>query len=632
TTLCGKELRYEFLVSLDPFLFSTPHLYQIGHCPVRILVICYYIFQMAPNSKIRPPSPDILTEPAPGRAGAFHSRMMEILASLGLESELLRLGFRATHFTTYTNGVPASPVRFAPKGASEFDFTVLVGQVHLERVLIEELAKHGVVIERPVTIESLEVAEEEGIEYRVTAKLRNLETNELELVKAKYAIGCDGAHSWVRKRLGISFVGETTTIAWGVFEAFIETNIGDPKVRFFNNEHGGTLFLPRAHGITRVYVQMSKEINSREERASVKLDAILEQAEKNFQPFTFKAKEVTWWTSYVSEWMKYLPYISVQLFRAIVSYEIAFDYKLPVGQHVADRFSYLDCVFLAGDACHSHSPTGGQGLNTGLNDAFNLAWKLSLILKGVAQPNLLSTYQAERKLIAQQVIDIDRHMSHYISKKTPSDSEFNHKFLEVASKNTWFNSGLGIEYDPNLITIRDTADGITSNAFEVKLAVLAGQRAPDGFMTRHGDMGTVRLIKEMPLVGRFYVLVLAGSPGLTWSNLVAFDTYLAKGDSFWRRFGVSDSTVPPRLFNFLLIGVDIDGSQVNMLKSLRVAESEQVYADDGNVHKKYGVDVAKGAIIVVRPDGWIGACIELHNFQALDEYFERFLVERSLRV
>ncbi|RUS25416.1 FAD binding domain-containing protein [Jimgerdemannia flammicorona] len=538
---------------------------------------------------------DILTEPGPGRADAFHPRTVEILASLGVASELLQLGFRATDFTTYTNGVPASPVQIVPKDTSEFDFTLLVGQKHFERVLIEELAKHGVVVERPVTIESLEVAEEEG----VTAKLRNLGTNEFELVKAKYAIGCDGAHSWVRKRLGISFVGETTSIAWGVFEGFIETNIGDPKIRFFNNEHGGTFFIPREQGMARVYVQISKEINSREERENMKLETILEQAAKNFQPFTFKAKEVTWWTSYL------------------------------IGQHVADRFSYLDCVFLAGDAC----PTAGQGLNVGLNDAFNLAWKLSLTLKGVAQPNLLSTYQAERKSIAQQVIDIDRQISHYISRKTTlNDSEFNHKFLEVASKSNEFNNGLSIKYDPNLIVIRDTADSITSNSFEVKLAVLAGQRAPDGFMTKHGEMGTVRLIREMPLDGRFYVLVLAGNPGLIWSNLVAFDTYLAKGDSFWRRFGVSNSTVPPRLFSFLLICADIDGSQVNMLKSLRVAGSEQVYADDGNVHKKYGVDVAKGAIIVVRPDGWIGACIELQNFQALDEYFGRFLVDRSLSV
>ncbi|RUS25657.1 FAD binding domain-containing protein [Jimgerdemannia flammicorona] len=540
---------------------------------------------------------DNLAEPAPGgRADGIHPRTMEILASVDVVSELVQLGFHGTYALTYVNGVQSSEIRMAPESDTEFDYLLLVGQQYIERVLTEALAKHGVVVERPTTIERLEVVEDKYNKYPVTAELRNLKTKKHELVQAKYAIGCDGAHSWVRKWLRIAFEGETSTIAWGVIDAFIESNISDRQIRIFYNETGGTLYIPREQGLTRIYVQMSKEVDTRRERENLKLDDILEQAAKNFQPFTFKASEVTWWTSWTAGG------------RAVLVF----------GSYIPRR----RCL------------VGHHRLNTGLNDAFNIAWKLSLTIKDAAQPSLLSTYQTERRAIAQQVIDIDRKASHYLSQKMPSGSSPGfgstpHKeFLYVIRKNQGFSNGLGIEYDPNLIVIRDTVDGITSDAFEANVAVLAGQRAPDGFMTRHRDGKMVRLIREMSLDGRFYILVLAGNPALTWADLEAFDTHLTTGDSFWRRFGVHGSTAPPRLFNFLLIGTDIDNSQVNMLKYLRITESEHVYVEDGNVHKKYGVDVAKGAVIVVRPDGWIGACIDLRNFPALEEYFQRFLVEK----
>ncbi|RUS17066.1 FAD-binding monooxygenase [Endogone sp. FLAS-F59071] len=177
---------------------------------------------------------------------------------------------------------------------------VLLGQQHLERILTEELAKLGVKVERPVTIEDLEVTEENGDDQHVTALLKNQESGYLEAVYAKYAIGCDGSHSWVRRRFRIRFEGDTSRIGWGVIEGSIETSFDeDPQVRLLQNEHGGTLYIPREDGLSRIYVQLSDQMNSREDRQNVTLEVILEQASRNFRPFFFKAKKITWWTNYV---------------------------------------------------------------------------------------------------------------------------------------------------------------------------------------------------------------------------------------------------------------------------------------------------------------------------------------------
>lgn len=201
------------------FIFIEGHLFSHDYQPTRLAYL----------------PPDQLAEPAPGgRADGIQPRTLELFNGLGLASQLIQIGFVNYDFISYNNGVQSKRVKIVSEGQAEieFDYVVLLGQQHLERVLIEELAKLGVKVERPVRIEDLEVTEENGDDQHVTAVLKNQESGDLEAVYAKYAIGCDGSHSWVRRRFGITFEGDTSKIGWGVIEGFIETSFNEePQIR-----------------------------------------------------------------------------------------------------------------------------------------------------------------------------------------------------------------------------------------------------------------------------------------------------------------------------------------------------------------------------------------------------------------
>lgn len=207
-------------------------------------------------------------------------------------------------------------------------------------------------------------------------------------------------------------------------------------------------------------------------------------------------------------------------------------------------------------------------------------------------------------------------------------SSFNKELLYLWKKNIGFTTGLGVEYNPNLISVRDTsADEVPLDAFCPNIGVLAGQRAPDGPVIVEGQKS--RLLRQMPLNKQFYVLVLAGNVANTREIMKMLDAYLETEEGFAKRFGVEGKEGRERLFEFLIVGIVADETQIDELKELKVAkEGGKVLVDDeGGVHKRYEVNVEKGAVVIIRPDSWIGVCVDLENFKALEVYFRGFLIE-----
>ena len=165
-----------------------------------------------------------------------------------------------------------------------------------------------------------------------------------EVVRAKYLIGCDGAHSWVRNHLGYTLRGESTDYIWGVLDIIPITDFPDIRKRcaIHSATSGSVMVIPRENRLVRLYIQLTtteKGEGGKADRSKIDRNIILRSAQRIMAPYKLTYKHCDWWTAY------------------------------QIGQRVGDEFSYHDRVFLAGDAVHTHSPKAGQGMNVSIQDS-----------------------------------------------------------------------------------------------------------------------------------------------------------------------------------------------------------------------------------------------------------------------
>ena len=264
-------------------------------------------------------------------------------------------------------------------------------------------------------------------EYPVRATI-NTPTGE-EMVAAKYVVGCDGARSAVREAIGLRLSGDSANQAWGVIDALVDTDFPDFRYKSVvrSATEGTALIIPREGGyLIRIYIELDKLAESeRVHDRHISATDLIAAANRIFRPYTFDAKEIVWWSVY------------------------------EIGQRLTDRFHDSDKdprVFIAGDACHTHSPKAGQGMNVSMGDAFNLGWKLAVVLRGQAHPKLLRTYSEERQAVAADLIAFDRHWAKRFSERPSSAAEAPLEFQDYFSEHGRYTAGVAIRYAPNLIT------------------------------------------------------------------------------------------------------------------------------------------------------------------------------------
>jgi phenol 2-monooxygenase len=214
-------------------------------------------------------------------------------------------------------------------------------------------------------------------DYPVTAVFDCLEDNkqgQQETIRARYVVGCDGARSTVRKSLGYALQGEAARQLWGVMDVLAVTDFPDIRLKSAIQSaiQGSLLIIPREGGyMVRMYIELD-ELHGDERAAdrNVNPDVLIEKANAVLDPYTLTVKEVAWWSAY------------------------------EIGQRLCDSFddvpenergSRTPHIFIAGDACHTHSPKAGQGMNVSMADTFNLGWKLASVVTGRADPKLLHT-------------------------------------------------------------------------------------------------------------------------------------------------------------------------------------------------------------------------------------------------
>ena len=235
----------------------------------------------------------------------------------------------------------------------------------------------------------------------MTVRLERLDPShegQIETVKARYVVGCDGARSAVRKSIGRALHGDSANHAWGVMDVLAVTDFPDIRLKSLiqSASEGSILIIPREGGyLVRIYVELDKLDRRRAGRKPQHHVRLPDRSgAADLRPYTLEVKEIAWWSVY------------------------------EIGQRLCDKFDdvpeedvekRLPRVFIAGDACHTHSPKAGQGMNVSMQDSFNLGWKLASVLRERCAPRLLHTYSAERQAVAKELIDFDREWAQMLS-------------------------------------------------------------------------------------------------------------------------------------------------------------------------------------------------------------------------
>ncbi len=303
------------------------------------------------------------------RALVLHARILEFYRQLGLSDALLARGCKVKTVVPHHNGIPCGVLNTSSAGndLSYFPFVFSITQDEQEAIQEKALAERGVIVER-----STELVDMEQTANGVTVTLRSHGAE--QQVTARYVVGCDGAHSAVRRKAGIVMAGGTYDRAFFVADVIhrgTPSTQGQMNMCLSNEDFCMVIPMPHETGRARLIGFVPPDVEATRPN-QVTYDDVAPAIMRNAP--NFGVEKVNWFARY------------------------------KVHHRVATQF-HQDRIFLCGDAAHIHSPVGGQGMNTGLGDATNLAWKLASVIRGQAPPQLLETYSLERKPFAHLLVN-----------------------------------------------------------------------------------------------------------------------------------------------------------------------------------------------------------------------------------
>lgn len=577
-----------------------------------------------------------------GRAVTFWSRSMEMLEQIGLGQEIQQQCFACRTAASYNwegNEVHGRAWSFVEDiSDTKWNFATVLRQKYVEDILRGALVRYGVTLHAPAEFLGMDIDETVPVgAHRVTASIRDstgADQPRLLSIKSRYIIGADGSRTAVRDAAHIATDGDTSEDQWVRVDGLLRST-DHPKPRAYGSiesqTHGNVLWVPLDHRCTRIgfHLSSAKARMARSSDGSFSREVAVAEAKAAVQPFEIEYERVDWASIYV------------------------------VGQRVARSFFVKGCVFLAGDSCHTHSSGAGQGMNTGTHDAVNLAWKLFLVLRGVAKPALLETYEHERRPNALKLIAYDKDISALISHRLPPswkgnpEADPNEVLGEVMKGAKGFNTGLTISFEENLLNVRAAPHGSDPSGPSltpvdtIPTPATAGYRGPDVVLQCPATFEATRLHMVTPNGARFHVVVFAGDMAATddgseslamvhfqqFANDLLSSTYFSRSIRSHETGAVAASSRNEgRPLNFLTI---LAGQPSGVLEALGpVNPAGRVYFDQtGEAHERYGIDVAGGGVgklVVLRPDGWIGMVMGLDDGDVivgrLESYFKGFII------
>ena len=498
-----------------------------------------------------------------------------------------------------------------------YPYILAVAQKEVEEVFDSDLNSRGHYVDRPTQLLHFEYTND--TEYPIHARVRHKFRNTTSVYRCKYLIGSDGAASTTRRLLGVQSDSESTEDdVWLVGDMELETDFPDHRRRSqIRSPAGAILLIPHA-GWNRIYTQLTPEEITRLQgidesklgmttqwKDAEMLNIFQTRVKEALGKYTGDIKRVQWMSQY------------------------------RIKQRLTKDFYDGNRVFVMGDACHTHSPKAAQGLNVSMMDAYNLTWKLALVLQGNAQPLVLETYNTERKQIAEELIDFDVKYSHIFSKKEYLDG--NAEVHALYDKAHGFTTGVGIHYQDNPLVDHSSTVSINRNSLE---PLTPGKRLHALTAIRHIDGSTTDILDDLPSNGRFHLFIFAGN-ALSQDRLQQCAVYLNSADSILTRYSSGFAkpwafedirhTKPEnkgRVIDLFLIHTD-NHHDFNLARLPAPFPNWQyrVYSDkNGKEHEDHGVDPSTGAMALVRPDGYISMVTGLDGGPAITKLMDNFMI------
>lgn len=571
-----------------------------------------------------------------GQADGVSCRSIEILEAFNVSETVLKESYwlnqtafwepsKQTEHITRTFKVADARI-----GLSEFPHVVL-NQARVHDLLLEGMANSAAQLQPDYSRRLLKLDIDHSISqdlksHPITATIErtepvqenNREQKSTEIVHARYVVGCDGARSTVRNMLDIPLQGDSANKAWGVMDALLVTDFPDIRVKSFiqSKNDGAIMIVPREGGyLVRLYIEL--ELLNKDQRVShleLKLDDLIATAQRILHPFELDVKEVPWWSVY------------------------------EIGQRVADRFDNTPIdnseglfprAFIAGDACHTHSPKAGQGMNVSMHDSFNLGWKLASVLLGRCNPKLLHSYSTERRTIAQDLIALDKAFSTLVAtqptaQKVSTEKETNTKDIEnYLAKQNGFIAGTGLQYGPSIICGHTKYQHL-AEGFEI------GKRFHSTKACRLSDGRRLHIGHLNKADGRWRLFIFGNTnrptePSNEANQLVSF---LANSDqSPVRKFTVGDVDIDSvidvcAVFQQQDLSIETMPSYLWPAKGkLGLRDYEKVFCAQikDDIYDVRKIDRSNGCMIVVRPDQHVAHVLPLSAHKELTDFFDGFM-------
>jgi phenol 2-monooxygenase (NADPH) len=564
-----------------------------------------------------------------GQADGVACRTMEMFEAFGFAERVLKEAcwINETTFWKPDGGAPANIVRSGrvqdvEDGLSEFPHVVL-NQARVHDFYLDVMRKSPAQLKphyarRLVDLQIGDAPSGGNADpYRVTARIERVypaHQGEIETVRARYVVGCDGARSTVRKAIGRALHGDSANHAWGVMDLLAVTDFPDVRFKCLiqSAKDGSALIIPREGGyLFRLYVEMDKlDAGERVAERNIKVDDLIAAARRILNPYTLDVKEVPWWSVY------------------------------EIGQRLCDKFDdvegddpeKLPCVFIAGDACHTHSPKAGQGMNVSMQDGFNLGWKLMSVLRKRSSPRLLHTYSAERQAIAKELIDFDREWATVLSSsdRAADPAETQRYFVQHGR----YTAGTATRYRPSLLTGSPThqhlAQGLT-----------IGMRFHSAPVIRVADAKPIELGHTIKADGRWRIFAFASAadpaaPDAATRRLCDF--LMEAPESPIRKYTPLgediDSVIDVRaIFQQGHRELDI-ASMPSLLLPQKgrygLRDYEKIYSPDPNggrdIFVVRGIDRERGCLVIVRPDQFVAHVLPLDAHSEVAAFFDGFML------
>ncbi|HQS49840.1 MAG TPA: FAD-dependent monooxygenase, partial [Xanthobacteraceae bacterium] len=421
--------------------------------------------------------------------------------------------------------------------------------------------------------------------------------------------------TWPKSQLRADWANQ----AWGVMDVLPVTDFPDIRKKTLIRAPGGgsIVLIPREGGfLTRMYVELDKlGTHERAAQRNITLEQMIAAAQRIFAPYSFEVKHVAWWSIY------------------------------EIGQRLCDRFDNaangeIPRIFIAGDACHTHSPKAGQGMNVSMQDGFNLGWKLAAVLRGQSPADILKTYSSERQTIAKELIDFDKEWAAMLSAplKDPNDpdspgvtpEEIQSYFVRQGR----YTAGTATTYAPSLFT---------GNADHQSLATgfPVGKRLHSAPVVRMADARPMHIGHSFVADGRWRIFAFADAsdPTQASSKLWSLCDFLADDPrSPVRRYTAQgsdlDGVIDLRAV-FQQSHHDLAVEKVHpLLKPAKgkfgLPDPEKVFCVDFETQDIFdvrGIDREKGCILVVRPDQYVAQVLPLDATAELAAFFDAFMLE-----